>query len=68
MPGDLDEVIVGSGPNGLTMFALSSAGMRVLMTQAPTTPGAGGPTRLGPGGRGAERARAHVSRPQVRER
>jgi len=37
MPGDLDEVIVGGGPNGLTAVALSSAGMRVLMTQEPAT-------------------------------
>ncbi len=68
MPGDLDEVIVGGGPNGLTAVALSSAGMRVLMTPEPATPGDGGPMRLAPGGPGAERAKADVSRSQVSER
>ncbi len=69
MPGDLDQLIVGGGPNGLTAVALSSAGMRILMTQEPATPGHGGPVRLAlGGGRAAERAKADVSRPQVRER
>jgi ribulose 1,5-bisphosphate synthetase/thiazole synthase len=68
MPGDLDQVIVGGGPNGLTAVALSSAGMRILMTQEPATPGDGGPVRLALGGRAAERAKADVSRPRVPER
>lgn len=68
MPGDLGEVIVGGGPDGLTAVALNSAGMRVLMALEPATPGDGGPMRLAPGGLGAERAKADVSRPQVRER
>ena len=68
MPGDLDQVIMGGGPNGLTAVALSSAGMRILMTQEPDTPGDGGPMRLALGGRAAEHAKADVSRPQVRER
>ncbi len=68
MPGDLDQVIVGGGPNGLTAVALSSAGTRILMTQEPATPGDGGPMRLALGGRAAERAQADVSRPRVRER
>ena len=38
MPGDLDEVIVGGRPNGLTAVALSSAGMLVLMTQSRPLP------------------------------
>ncbi len=66
MPGDLDEVIVGGRPNGLTAVALSSAGMLVLMTHEPATPGDGGPMRLALGGQAAERAKADVSRPQVR--
>ncbi len=68
MPGDLDEVIVGGRPNGLTAVVLSSAGMLVLMTQEPATPGGGGPMRLALGGQAAERSKAEVSRPQVRER
>ncbi len=68
MPGDLDEVIVGRGPNGLTAVGLSAAGMRILMTHKPAAPDDGGPMRLAPGGRAAERAKADVARPQVRER
>lgn len=67
MPGDLDQVIVDGGRNGLTAVALISAGMRILMTQEPATPGDGGPMRLALGGRAAERAKADVSRPRVRE-
>jgi hypothetical protein len=68
MPGDLGEVIVSSGSNGLTAVALSSSGMRVLMTQEPATPGDGGPMRPALGGLGAERATADVSQQNVRER
>ena len=68
MPGDLAQVIVGGGPNGLTAVALSSASMRILKTLEPATPGDGGPMRLALGGRAAERAKADVSRPRMRER
>ncbi len=68
MPGDLDQVIVSGGPNGLRAVALSPAGMRILMSQEPATPGNGQPMGLVLGGRAAERAKEDVSRPQVRER
>jgi hypothetical protein len=68
MPGDLDQVIVSGGPNGLRTVALSSAGVQILMSQEPATPGDGGPMGLALAGRAAERAKADVSRPQVRER
>lgn len=37
-PGDLDQVIVSSGPKGIAVVTLNSLGMRVLMTEEACAP------------------------------